>query len=104
NRAKCFLVVAPVSHKYVVIVWRSVAKAQPQARSTQCCQDGAVKTPCNNPMTNVPNDDTTKVSTVTVTSSPKTVCVGNGLSYRSCGSRGTLGLRLSPLCGSKARN
>ena len=38
-------VAAPVSHKYVVMVWRSPDKAQPQAKEVKVCHDGAVKIP-----------------------------------------------------------
>jgi hypothetical protein len=40
---KCFIVAAPLSHIYVVMVWRSSAKAQPQAKEVKACHDGAVK-------------------------------------------------------------
>jgi hypothetical protein len=57
------------------MVWRSVAQAPPQARSETLCQAGAVKRPGNTPMTNVPKDETTKVSTAM--SSDKTVSMSN---------------------------
>jgi hypothetical protein len=52
----------------------SEATAQPLAKSEKLCQEGAGKRPGNNPMTNIPNDDTTKVSTAM--SSNKTVTIG----------------------------
>jgi len=62
-RLPCLTVVAPVSHKEVVMVWRSVAKDQPQARQVKVCHEGAGKRPGNRGMTTVPNDECTKVST-----------------------------------------
>jgi len=90
---QCCTVVAPVSHREGVIVWRSVAKAQPPARSAKLCHAGAVNRPCNTSMTNVPHDDTQKVPTAM--SSQQTVCMSNGPSYRSCDCRGTIELRLA---------
>ena len=59
------------------MVWRSLAKAQPQARDVQVCHDGALKQPCNRVMTTVPHDECTKGSTAM--SSSKRVCPGRWL-------------------------
>jgi hypothetical protein len=48
----------------VVMVCCLGANAQPQAKSAKLRQDGAVKSPWNNAMTQVPNDEARNVSTV----------------------------------------
>lgn len=57
NRNKGFRLVAPVSHSAVVIVCGREAKAPPQAKNTQVCQDGAVKRPGTNLLPKVLHDE-----------------------------------------------
>jgi hypothetical protein len=52
-----------VSHREVVRGWRSEVTAHPQANTVKVCHEGAVKSPWNKFMTNIPKDETMKAAT-----------------------------------------